>query len=1198
MRSVAKPGWWLRIAGENQAGLEWDPSLPEFVRLSIYAETNGVGYDLQLNQGAYEAAAGESYRLTFRGRADADRQVGVGFSLSTAPWSNLGLYESLEFTSEWRDFSLDFRASSDDPFGRIHFDVGNSSVSVEIASVSLWRVTPTGLMLMDRSNTRPSISAVPVEDGPQPGVVPVVPELGEWVLAVPNPPKPRVLPAFRMFAVLGTWMEEDVVGACVRNAMAQGCERVYLVDNDSPDGTVEAALREGATLARSFQTTRYDEDLRLRHMNDVVSEVSRADGSEHIWWLYLDADEFPHGPWGMTLKEYLANLDARFRVVGTRYFNHYPSSAPHYVAGRHPLDFQPLCEEIVFPMCHRGHRKHPVLRFDRDGAPIECGVGFHRAACAEQLYEPVQPAFLHHFPFREKSFTRRRLDKLWVKEGEDGARALQSPYTAHMLTRFRSIEAVYAQDWARVENFVARDPANALVQAQHDGVQLRPWSEIVAREHQPIFRWYSLPMAGAWKYQASETFRYGDDTTYKKGIAFLDGHGLIEDWGCGFAHARSFVGKSEYIGIDGSSPRADKIVDLREYRSQADCIFMRHVLEHNTDWSQILANAVASFRRRMTLVIFTPFSETTTVIATSTTITSFPVPDIAFKKEDLTSHFESLRYSVETLTTDTQYGLEHVFYIEKLNEFDGPGEAVLKLPDDHGQSQTRASEAKGSENPVLFSEGRANDGGTIAVPRLTVVVTTYNEEQFITPAIESILAQETDFPFEVVIIDDCSTDRTREIVIEYQQAHPEKIRLVLLERNRCDNVDFMREVEQAAGEYVAILDGDDYWTSPHKLEKQVEYLDRHPECAICAHNALVVYEDGRLDPHNTNLPDQKETSTIEDLFEGRLVHTASIVVRKAAIGQFPAAYAEEQCADWALILLAASRGTLGYIGETMAVYRIHRGGLWTGLSARQQQRRIVEFYENARAYVPRKYWGVLSGHLARTCCDLAAECEIAGDQQGADQWFSKAVTAELDLRKTQWKLRIAGECAAELILPHDRRDAVHVAIQCVGGPNYDLQLNLRRFRVRKDSVYRILFQARADQRRWISVGFGEAREPWQGLGSYRRIELSTEWQTFEDQFVCTGDRDDARVHFDLGEGIAAVDVAGVTVTDTSSGESVSLYRTAEELAEGSRPFSRNRDSVDESVRKTQGEAKGAGLVHPRTYPVRTVDAQVRTGSNG
>jgi hypothetical protein len=439
---------------------------------------------------------------------------------------------------------------------------------------------------------------------------------------------------------------------------------VYLVDNGSTDSTVAAARDAGAILARSFATERYDEGLRLKHMNEVVAEMSASEPDQHIWWLFLDADEFPHGPWGMTLHEYLKTLDEQFRVVGTRFFDHYPSSRPPYVTGRHPLDFQPLCEELAYPMCPRNHRKHPLQRYDKGGAHIQCGKGFHNAQCAEQLYEPSQPAFLHHFPFRDESVTRRRLEALWARDQAGVTRALES-HDTHMLTRFRSMNAVYAGDWGAVENFIALDPMYSRLESPPpaSGVRLKPWQESVAAEHQHVLRWY--PTFGAWNYDEFDKFNYGDDTTYKRGIAFLDGYGTIEDWGCGFAHAKTFVAKSQYIGIDGSSKHADRLADLRDYTSHVDCIFMRHVLEHNVDWRRILDNAVTSFQKRMVLIIFTPLAETTRVIGTNASITSFPVPDISFSRSDLTDCFNGVRYTEESLATDTQYGIEHMFYLEK-----------------------------------------------------------------------------------------------------------------------------------------------------------------------------------------------------------------------------------------------------------------------------------------------------------------------------------------------------------------------------------------------------------------------------------------------------------------------------------------------------------------------------------------------------
>lgn len=168
-------------------------------------------------------------------------------------------------------------------------------------------------------------------------------------------------------------------------------------------------------------------------------------------------------------------------------------------------------------------------------------------------------------------------------------------------------------------------------------------------------------MVGRWDYRHGTQFPYGDETSYRKGMTYLDGHGTIEDWGCGTAFAKRFATRSAYIGIDGSpSAFRDKAADLRTYASNADCIFMRHVLEHNYEWRAILKNAISSFQLRMVLIIFTPFADETGPIATSSEI-----PDIAFRKEDLIESFRHLHYSEESLQTPTQYETEHIFYIEK-----------------------------------------------------------------------------------------------------------------------------------------------------------------------------------------------------------------------------------------------------------------------------------------------------------------------------------------------------------------------------------------------------------------------------------------------------------------------------------------------------------------------------------------------------
>jgi SAM-dependent methyltransferase len=170
-------------------------------------------------------------------------------------------------------------------------------------------------------------------------------------------------------------------------------------------------------------------------------------------------------------------------------------------------------------------------------------------------------------------------------------------------------------------------------------------------------------MTSRWQYQAGDRYAYGSDTTYQKGIAFLDRPGdVIEDWGCGTAYAKNFVTRGTYIGIDGSpADFTDKVADLRSYTSTADCIFLRHVLEHNARWRDILTNAISSFGKRMALIIFTPFADETRHLEDSWS----GIPTIAFRKQDLTELFQHLSYTEEHVTSDTEFKEEHIFYIER-----------------------------------------------------------------------------------------------------------------------------------------------------------------------------------------------------------------------------------------------------------------------------------------------------------------------------------------------------------------------------------------------------------------------------------------------------------------------------------------------------------------------------------------------------
>lgn len=222
--------------------------------------------------------------------------------------------------------------------------------------------------------------------------------------------------------------------------------------------------------------------------------------------------------------------------------------------------------------------------------------------------------------------------------------------------------------------------------------------------------------------------------------------------------------------------------------------------------------------------------------------------------------------------------------------------------------------------------------------KVSVLTITYNHEKYIAQAIESVLMQEVHFEYELVIGEDCSTDRTREIVVDYQKKYPHKIRLLLNEKNLGMHRNFAQTYNACRGQYIAVLEGDDFWTSQHKLQKQVDFLDTHRDFAICFHNMQIIYEDDSKKPHLSNV-DQKEVSTIEDLFKSDPTMTASCLFRNKLFGVFPKWFFNLSFGDWALTILNAEHGKIMYIDEVMGVYRVHKGGVTFTIN--QKSRSIV-----------------------------------------------------------------------------------------------------------------------------------------------------------------------------------------------------------------------------------------------------------------
>jgi glycosyltransferase involved in cell wall biosynthesis len=248
--------------------------------------------------------------------------------------------------------------------------------------------------------------------------------------------------------------------------------------------------------------------------------------------------------------------------------------------------------------------------------------------------------------------------------------------------------------------------------------------------------------------------------------------------------------------------------------------------------------------------------------------------------------------------------------------------------------------------------------------KLSVMMITYNHERFIAQALESVLAQRVNFDYEIVIGEDCSTDGTREILMDFCRRYPKRIVPLLRDKN----VGAMRNLETTLaacrGQYLALLEGDDYWTSQEKLERQVNFLDTHPSSSMCCHRVQFLDETGFAEADVfPSLP--AGPYTIEDLLKGNFVMTCSAVLRRDLVPALPPWFQKMKLGDWAMFALAARHGTIELMDEIMSVYRVHQGGVWSSLSSMSRSREAVRMLEALDKHLDFQYTNTIRRTIGR-----------------------------------------------------------------------------------------------------------------------------------------------------------------------------------------------------------------------------------------
>jgi glycosyltransferase involved in cell wall biosynthesis len=246
------------------------------------------------------------------------------------------------------------------------------------------------------------------------------------------------------------------------------------------------------------------------------------------------------------------------------------------------------------------------------------------------------------------------------------------------------------------------------------------------------------------------------------------------------------------------------------------------------------------------------------------------------------------------------------------------------------------------------SSGKTCSGLVCIRPKVSVLIVTYNQHEWIAQAVESALAQKVDFDIEIVIGDDFSTDGTREIVESYAARYPGVIRL-----NRQDRrpegipgrVNQVTTLEACRGEFIAFLDGDDFWTDPGKLAHQVDLLEATPGIVGVAHDALILHEGGSQDRKicfsGLAFEDHGGATRVglRDIIVSPAFQTSTWMVRSECVRPLPDWYNRIPAADWGLFAIAAFHGDMLVEQVARSVYRRHgRSILAQLINARTSER--------------------------------------------------------------------------------------------------------------------------------------------------------------------------------------------------------------------------------------------------------------------
>lgn len=274
-----------------------------------------------------------------------------------------------------------------------------------------------------------------------------------------------------VYGLSQVWNEDDVIYATVRNLLLEGADEVFVLDDASDDDSVSEAEAAGATVIRDESDGKFDELRRTRRMLEVIDERTRAAGRP-VWWIVVDADEFPRGPRGTTIRDLVRTLPPSVDTVGSRVLEHYPGRTSAPKPRHHPLDELPNARWHDNPSCPAGHWKHQLLRVREPGS-LRFMFGRHTIAAPSgrrPVVESEASLLMHHFPLRGREWTEEKFRLAGSAAGRYGASS-DSFVKQRLEKRLRMLGLAYAEEYHLLPNMFPGEPRT--------GTPVRDWRELV-----------------------------------------------------------------------------------------------------------------------------------------------------------------------------------------------------------------------------------------------------------------------------------------------------------------------------------------------------------------------------------------------------------------------------------------------------------------------------------------------------------------------------------------------------------------------------------------------------------------------------------------------------------------------------------------------------------------------------------------------